>query len=135
MKNKPFWSGIVEGVLMVEHFDNPPTTRLSFLGQGRDNSIVVDRVEFERAILAAPENNTQATLLRLAQIEKSQGEELHGEKPARWHEASKWRCLHVHVIEGRSKGDSLGRGICPTCSSPSYLTFPEDKAGPLSVPV
>jgi hypothetical protein len=51
--------------------------------------------------------------------------------PERWMDNPHWRCINDHVSECFLKSEALQRDCCPACQAPCYLTFPEDKDGPL----
>jgi len=77
-----------------------------------------------------PEGGTMTTDEELAQMARA--EELAGEpmgNPARWHEADLYRCQGGHVMGVYMT--SPNGPLCPVCRSPTFLTFPEDRDGPL----
>lgn len=54
-----------------------------------------------------------------------------GTKPVRWWEPkAHWRCINEHVstcLLGTDHGK-----VCMACGEPVWLTFPEDRDGPLT---
>jgi len=53
-----------------------------------------------------------------------------GTKPTRWWEPkTHWRCVNEHVSTALL-GTDHGR-VCLACYEPVWLTFPEDRDGPL----
>jgi hypothetical protein len=71
-----------------------------------------------------------ATLTALAQQEAESGCEMFLGKPYRWYEVHKLRCINDHVSTRYLKSEERGN-LCLACMEPVYLTFPEDKDGPL----
>lgn len=69
-------------------------------------------------------------LVKLREAEGAAGQPVFLDIPDRWYERPHWRCCNDHVstmyLKAEKEGDS-----CLKCYAPVYLTFPEDKDGPL----
>jgi hypothetical protein len=66
---------------------------------------------------------------KLIEIGKRENTTMFMGKPDRWYENAHWRCIDDHVNGIYIKTD---RGsVCQTCGKNVYLTFPEDRTGPL----
>ena len=50
-------------------------------------------------------------------------------KPDRWWDGARWRCANDHVSTSLL-GTAWGK-VCLACYEPVWLTFPEDRDGPL----
>lgn len=53
--------------------------------------------------------------------------------PDRWLDAHLRRCPNDHVSSTVLKSEAQGRNACLACYAPVFLTFPEDKDGPLGL--
>lgn len=106
-----------------QEYPDQPMTLVDF-GRG-------DNEEFWPEELAKEVTATdlRAKLDKLAQAEKSRGMPMFMERPDRWFDQPHWRCVRDHVSIRYLKTD---RGdACLACFKPVYLTFPEDRDGPL----
>lgn len=63
--------------------------------------------------------------------EKAEGGEMFMGTPDRWFEGGLRRCVNDHVSRMVLKSEALGRHACLACGAPVFMTFPEDKDGPL----
>lgn len=68
---------------------------------------------------------------------RRKAEEAAGQKmflgiPDRWYEDAHWRCPNHHVSRVYLKSEAQGKDLCLKCFEPVFMTFPEDKDGPLS---
>jgi len=69
--------------------------------------------------------------LRLMKIGSLEGGKMWFGLPERWIDNPRWRCHNDHVSRTYLKSDGLGYCACLKCCEPVFLTFPEDKDGPL----
>lgn len=76
-----------------------------------------------------PKQTLRDTLLALGEAE---GGEMFMGKPDRWWADPHWRCINGHVSTMIIKSEARGCDICSACREPVYLTFPEDRDGPLA---
>lgn len=53
-------------------------------------------------------------------------------KPDRWYDNPHFRCLYNHVSTVYLKSEAYGYPLCPKCYTQTFLTFPEDRDGPLN---
>lgn len=79
----------------------------------------------------ATEEELHARLLALRRAEEATGVEMFMKIPDRWYEKPRWRCQNDHVSVMYLKSEAAGRDLCLECYEPVYLSFPEDKEGPL----
>lgn len=70
----------------------------------------------------------QLELLRIGTLE---GGEMWFGLPSRWIDNPHWRCRNDHVSRRYLKSEAKGYNACLECYEPVFLTFPEDKDGPL----
>lgn len=70
-------------------------------------------------------------IVALREHEKAEGHEMFLGIPDRWMEAPLWRCSNEHVSSMYLKSESAKRDLCLECGEPVFMTFPEDKDGPL----
>ena len=70
---------------------------------------------------------------RLEEIGKREVGTMFLGKPDRWYEDPHWRCVNGHVSTFYLNSEAVGACLCLAagCFQPLYLTFPEDKDGPL----
>ena len=70
---------------------------------------------------------------KLVAIGKAEGGEMFFDKPDRWYESPKWRCVNDHVTTHYLKSKEKGGACClaRACGEFVLLTFPEDEDGPL----
>lgn len=76
------------------------------------------------------------TLLYEALQARRRAEEAAGQKmflgiPDRWYDDPHWRCSNHHVSTMYLKSEVSG-DLCLKCFQPVYMTFPEDRDGPLA---
>lgn len=71
-------------------------------------------------------------LIEIGKKEEATGAKMFLGKPDRWYEKPLWRCSNNHVSSFYLKSEERG-SLCleSGCYQPLYLTFPEDKDGPL----
>lgn len=55
-------------------------------------------------------------------------------KPDRWYDDPHYRCLNDHVTTYYLKSEACGCSLCLKCYTQTFLTFPEDRDGPLTNP-
>lgn len=67
--------------------------------------------------------------LELAETEAERWPDTSQGKPGRWWDTPRWRCVNQHVSTFYIGTDAGGK--CPACGSIIFLTFPEDRDGPL----
>lgn len=70
-------------------------------------------------------------LRALSAEEARQGAPMFLGKPDRWYAAGLWRCENNHVSGRYLKTDAGAKCLAGGCRSFVWLTFPEDKEGPL----
>ncbi len=73
----------------------------------------------------------QIEILKFAKIERDAGAKMFKDKPDRWYDNPKWRCINDHVSRVYIKSEYKGGAICPSCFEFVLLSFPEDKDGPI----
>lgn len=64
--------------------------------------------------------------------EAAAGAEMFLGTPDRWFEPARWRCCNNHVSTAYLKSEAAGADLCLECYAPVYMTFPEDRDGPLN---
>ena len=70
-------------------------------------------------------------IARLISIGEAEGGPFFGSKPDRWYETPTWRCYNDHVSSFYIGSEQPPYDRCPACREAVYLTFPEDRDGPL----
>lgn len=130
MIDGPFDGQVSAGSLTVStvDVDGDCLVKLVFTAGSKQMVLQVRREDLQH-VLKGPSTWVEKRLVELACAEISDGAPAFHGKPERWHDSPTWRCSNNHVSISFIKTEN--GGACHACREPIYLTFPEDKDGPL----